>query len=169
MNKDEFAHLQEWVQRYLNPVYEEPLIPALIGYVDSFIELLKNIPESKGEYAYAEGKWTIKEVAGHVIDCERILAFRALHIARKDTTSLPGFDQDAYVANANANSRKLYEMVNEMAHLRASTIDLFSSLSDEMLQQKGSANGLVISAEMVGYYIAGHALHHEKILRERYL
>ncbi len=169
MHKDDFAHLPDWVQRYLKPVNEVPLIPALIGYGDSFIELLKQIPESKGSYAYAEGKWTIKEVAGHVIDCERILAFRALHIARGDTHPLPGFDQDDYVANANANSRKLHEMVNEMAHLRASTIDLFSSFTDEMLRQKGSANGLVLSAEILGYFIAGHALHHEKILRERYL
>lgn len=131
--------------------------------------LLRTVPEDKGEYRYEHGKWSIKELICHMMDAERIFAYRALRFARNDSTELPGFEENDYAPEANAHSRTLKQLMNEAEALRKTTLDLFSSFTPEMLQRKGSANKSVVSVINIGYIIAGHETHHRNILNERYL
>lgn len=161
--------LPTFYQRYVDLVEHDQIVPALITNGNETLELIQSIPESKGEYAYDEGKWTIKEVIAHLIDSERVFAYRALRFSRNDQTVLPGFEENEWAPEANANNRRLYKIAEEFANLRASTVDLFGSFSEEMLQRKGTASGVEMTVEAIGFVIAGHELHTRKILLERYL
>lgn len=156
-------------QTYVKHVQFMSLPSALDLSMTRFEELVNDIPESKGHYRYAEGKWTIKELLVHVIDAERIFAYRALRFARNDKTNLPGFEENDYVPNSGANERSVQQILESMKILRHSTKDLFSTFTPEMLQRKGSANNTEIGVETLGYVIAGHQLHHCSILQQRYL
>jgi uncharacterized damage-inducible protein DinB len=127
------------------------------------------IPEERGGFRYAEGKWTIREVIGHLIDAERIFAYRALRIARADPTPLPSFEENDYVRNSNADERTLASLGQELATARESTVQLFESLPADAWVRRGTASGKEISVRAIAYIIAGHPLHHLRILRERYL
>lgn len=133
------------------------------------LELIHSIPEVKSDYRYADGKWTIRQVLCHMLDAERIFAYRALRFARNDQTPLSGFDENAYAAYLNAEGRSLIQIGDEMQHLRTSTIDMFSGFSEEMMTRKGTANKNELSVVALGIIIAGHETHHCKIIRERYL
>ncbi len=137
--------------------------------VHEFIRFVQDIPLDKHEYRYAEGKWTIKDIIQHLIDSERVFAYRALRIARKDTTPLPGFDENAYVANTNADERNLKDMLTEMAFVRQASIMLFKSFTEEDLIRKGTASGFSVSVRALGFLISAHQNHHMKIFKERYL
>lgn len=137
-----------------------------LGLVVSFFE---NIPIEKHDYSYAKGKWSIKDVLLHMVDTERVFAYRALCIAREDKTPLPGFEQDAYVANANANGRTLSELIEEYKAVRLASIALFGSFSQEAMLQLGEASGFPVSVRALGFIITGHENHHLQVLRERYL
>ena len=156
-------------QGYVDLVEEDNLIQALIVNGNESLERFRSIPEQSGNYAYANGKWTIKEVLAHIIDAERVFAYRALRFARNDKTELPGYEENDYTPESNAGSRKLYKICEEFANLRASTIDLFGSFDEEMLSRSGIASGGEMSVAALGYIIVGHELHHNKILLERYL
>ncbi len=130
---------------------------------------MDSIPVEKADYAYAEGKWTLKELLQHCIDTERIMVYRALCIARGEKQSLPGFDENSYAAASNANIRTWEGLVEEMQLVRKSTILMFDSFNEEQLQQRGSANNHPITCNALGFIIAGHFLHHERIVKERYL
>jgi uncharacterized damage-inducible protein DinB len=132
-------------------------------------ELVHSLPDSKADFAYAPGKWTVRELLCHIMDAERIFAYRALRFARNDQTPLSSFEENDYAAQANAAGRSLQKIVSEMTHLRASTIDLFESFTPEMLTRKGTANKNEISVVAIGFIISGHETHHRKILQERYL
>ncbi len=121
------------------------------------------------DYRYAEGKWTIAEVIQHVIDSERVFAYRALRFSRNDRTALPGFDQDSYVPESGAPTRSLESLCEEFASVRNATLSLFDGFSDEMLLRSGEANGYPQSVRAIGFIISGHGRHHLAILRERYL
>ncbi|TAE66471.1 MAG: DinB family protein [Bacteroidetes bacterium] len=127
------------------------------------------IPEDKLLYRYAEGKWTIKEILLHIIDVERILAYRSLRFARTDNNELPGFDQDKYVLHSKANERNWEELQQEFKIVRQSTILLFKNFDKEMLLESGLANNYRFSVNAMGFMIAGHELHHRIIIQERYL
>jgi uncharacterized damage-inducible protein DinB len=131
--------------------------------------LLADVPMEKENYRYADGKWTIKELIGHIIDCERIFAYRALRIGRGDNTPLPGFEEDDYVKNTDFNKRSLPSLGHEFGLVRESTLALYNHFSEEELLRKGTANGHPISVRAILYIMAGHQLHHERVLRERYL
>ncbi|MTI21222.1 DinB family protein [Fulvivirga sp. RKSG066] len=161
--------LPEFYQRYVNAVEQDDLIPALITSGNETLELIRSVQETSGAYAYAEDKWTIKEVIAHMIDAERVFAYRALWFARNDKTDLPGFNENDWAVESNANSRRLYKIAEEYANVRAATVDLFSSFSENMLKRVGTANGLQMSAELLGFIIVGHETHHRKVLLERYL
>lgn len=161
--------LPAFYKGYVEEVEEDNLIQALITNGNLTLDLIRSIPENSGLYAYAEGKWTIKEVIAHIIDAERIFAYRALRFARNDRTELAGFEENEYTVASNANNRKIYKIAEEFANLRASTVDLFGSFSEAMLKREGMANGQLISVEALGYVIAGHETHHRKILNDRYL
>lgn len=132
-------------------------------------DLLLTIPEEKGTYRYAEGKWTIKEVLNHMMDAERVFAYRALRFSRNDQTPLQSFDENEYAIHANAHGRSIYRLAREIQWLRETTVDLYASFTPEMLQRVGTASNQRISVFNLGYIIAGHDLHHRKILMERYL
>ena len=118
-------------------INKKSIIENLVASQKVFDDVLRNLPVEKHNFSYAEGKWTIKELIQHIIDTERVFSYRALCFARNDNTSLPGFDQDVFVENDNANDRNYYDLLNEMEVLRKSSIQLFKSFSDEALLRVG--------------------------------
>ena len=132
-------------------------------------QFILSLPPDKLTYRYAENKWTIKEILVHIIDDERIYAYRALRIARNDKTPLPGFEQEDYIPFTRANQRSLASIFREYKTVRNATLSLFSSFSDEDLLRVGTANDHPVSVRALAYHIAGHELHHLNINRERYL
>lgn len=132
-------------------------------------EFLQTIPDTKSLYAYAPGKWTLKEMVQHITDTERIMAYRALCIARGETISLPGFDENDYATASGANYRRWEHILEEWVGHRQSTIQLFKGLNDNQLQQRGTVNTYAITPNALGFIIAGHSLHHLGIIKERYL
>ena len=154
---------------YVARVQDYPLIEALERTSGETIQMLKGVPDSLGTFAYAPGKWTIKELLQHMMDAERVFAFRAMTFARNDKTNLPAFDENAYVPESNAHARSVAELIASMDRLRATTLDLFRSFTPEMLKRRGVANNVELSVESIGYIIAGHESHHKAIIIERYL
>lgn len=139
---------------------------------DSFEDLLKTVkdlPEEKLTFRYGEGKWTIKELLQHLIDTERIMSYRALRFSRNDATELQGFDENWYVENSNGNERNFKDLVEEFRCTRRASISLFKSFTNEMLTLSGIANGSDMTVRALGFIIAGHQMHHLKIIKERYL
>jgi hypothetical protein len=132
-------------------------------------ELILTLPDESLLVPYAPGKWTIKEVLVHIVDDERIYAYRTLRFARGDQTELPGFEQDDYVVSSGANDRPVQDIMTEYGAVRAATIALFRGLPEEALLRAGVANGHRATVRALGYHIAGHELHHLAIVRERYL
>lgn len=158
----------KYYDTYISKIKTDPL-KLLESQVIDFKALLSEIPSEKEEYRYAEGKWSVKEVIGHVIDTERIMCMRALCVARGDKTPLPGFDENDYVRAANFDSRSLYDLGHEFGFVRAATIALFKSLKPADLDKSGTANNNPVTPRALLYIIAGHHVHHENVLRERYL
>ena len=155
--------------RYIAQVPEDNLEQAIKNQSLLLPEFLQSISEEKLLYAYADGKWSIREVLQHLIDAERIFNYRALCIARKEIVSLPGFDENTYAANSNGNARKWQSLVNEFMHVRSSTEDLYFSFTEEMLWQKGLSNNHTATPLSFGFVTVGHFYHHKKIVEERYL
>jgi len=156
-------------KNYIKQIEETDLIQALRISGHRMLELVHFIKDEKANYRYADGKWTVSEVLCHIIDAERIFAYRALRFARNDKTDLAPFDENSYAPQANASGRTLKKIADEMAHLRASTIDMFDGFTSEMLVRRGTANKNELSVVALGFIIAGHETHHRKILMERYL
>jgi uncharacterized damage-inducible protein DinB len=132
-------------------------------------ELILSLPEGKLNYRYAENKWTIKEIMVHIIDDERIYAYRALRFARNDETELPGFEQDDYVLYSRANERSIENIMEEYEAVRSSTIALFDGLPEDSFLRMGIANNNKVTVRALAYHIAGHELHHINIIKEKYL
>lgn len=130
--------------------------------------VLATVPEARGGHRYAEGKWTVREMAGHLIDAERIFSYRALRIARGDATPLPAFEENDYVRAAGSDARTLASLAAELAVVRESTAQLFASLPDEAWARRGTMSGNGISVRALAYLVVGHAQHHLMVLRERY-
>ena len=140
----------------------------LQAQVSELENLCANLSDSGAMFRYAEGKWTIKEVIGHVLDTERVFSYRLLRISRGDTTELPGFDEVTYVAEGQFNWRSVDELVLEFKLQRASTLALVSSIPPTAWTRQGTANAFRTSARALVYIILGHAAHHFALLRERY-
>jgi uncharacterized damage-inducible protein DinB len=155
-------------KNYVKQVIHLDMFEALRASRDEMNKYLASLPSEKLDYAYASGKWTIKELLCHIIDAERIFTYRALCFSRNDKTILPGFDENSYVPESNATQRSLLSISKELNNLRESTIDFFESCSPEMLDRKGVANKTEISVLTLGYVVSGHQLHHLNILKERY-
>jgi len=163
---DEFF---EYYDRYIAQVPDGNLISLLREQAVETVTMLQDLTPQQANYAYAPGKWTVKEVIGHISDAERIFAYRALRISRRDETPLASFDENAYVKNANFGSRSLPDLLEEFQVVRASSIHLAKSMDAETLALRGSASGHPISVRALFYIIAGHERHHAGLLRERYL
>jgi hypothetical protein len=159
----------EFYHSYINTVKEQDAIKALKKSTKDFKELLKKIPRKKIDYSYEEGKWTIKELLQHIIDAERVFAYRALRFARKDSTPLASFDEKAWAASAKVSSRKWHDIINEFKAVRKSTEILFASFDDDQLLSTGTASNHPINVVALGFIVAGHVAHHANIIRERYL
>lgn len=154
---------------YVDQVKKLDLFEALRHSNKLMVDLVESISEEKGEFRYEPGKWTIKELLCHLMDAERIFAYRALRFARNDKTPLPAFDENDYVPQSNSHARTLRQITEEMQRLRNTTLDLYVSFTPLMLQRTGSANNTEVSVLNLGFIIPGHELHHRKILTERYL
>jgi len=165
----DFTTLPEFYKNYVSHVQDLNVLDALQLSGSKTVELLESVDESLGEYRYAPGKWSVKELLCHMMDAERIFAYRALRFSRNDGTPLSGFEENDYAPEANAHSRSLKQLVAEMKNLRKTSIDLFASMTPEMLQRKGTANNKLITVINIGYIIAGHETHHRNVLSERYL
>jgi len=155
--------------QYIALVQGNDILRTLEEQGRATVELLSSLNERQGELRYAPGKWSVKEVVGHVIDTERIFAYRALRIARHDPKPLEGFEQDDYVRAGGFGDRALADLVEEFAAVRRASLLLLRSLDSEAWTRRGIANQKEVSVRALAYMIAGHELHHRKILEERYL
>ena len=158
-----------YYQVYIDLVKGDEIIPILEAQVEEFLSLMKTIPEERKTFSYAEGKWTIAELLGHIIDTERIMTFRAFWFARNDPNPLPGFEQDDFVKIAGFNDRSLVSLVEEWVQLRKSNNTLFKSFDKEVLHRRGVANHNEVSVLALLYIIAGHLIHHLEVLKNKYL
>ncbi len=153
---------------YINQINSNP-IDFLKSQLDRLNDLTRNLSEEKLISAYAEGKWTIKELLVHCTDTERIMTYRLLSVLRGEQKELPGFDENEYAKNSNSNQRSISNILREFNALRASTIELMESISEKQLDLMGRANGYPISVRALMYIIPGHMEHHLNILISRYL
>ncbi|MGJ8549460.1 DinB family protein [Winogradskyella wichelsiae] len=157
-------------QVYIDKTNKElSIIEGLKQQLDAVVLFYLSIAEEKHNYAYAEGKWSVKDVLLHIIDTERILAYRAMRIARQDKTPLVGFEQDDYVQHGFAKKRSMESLIEEYKSVRFATITLFASLNADALFSIGEASGFPISVRALGYIILGHEQHHNLIIKARYL
>ncbi len=168
MSKPALDSFPNYFHKYVELVTDDNLFDAMQNQLPIMESFLKNIDEDKSNYAYAEEKWTIKELLQHVIDTERIFNYRALCFARKETVSLPGFDEDYYATNSLANERQWIDLVHEFIVVRNSTIILFKSFAASALKLKGISNNNPFTVESLAWITVGHCTHHKIILEERY-
>lgn len=162
---DEYA---DFHRGYIAAVADEPDgVEALERQLPA-IDNLRRLSAEQARYRYAEGKWSVKELIGHLADAERVLSYRLLRIARGDQTPLPGFDEKAFAAGSNADARQLDALVGELAVVRASTLALVRSLDEPALTLRGTVNNWSLTARGLVFIIAGHFAHHVTVLRERY-
>ena len=164
--KNEYA---AYYETYVSLVDETDIVPTLQNQLTEINNLLAEIKEEKAALAYEEGKWTIKELIGHLIDGEKIFAYRALRFARADETSLPGFEQDGYIENAKFNDVSLAELIEEFTLLRRANLLFFKNLPAEAWTRGGMASDNFVSVCAIAYIMVGHVRHHVNILKTRYL
>jgi hypothetical protein len=154
--------------RYVAAVPEGDIIATMRETGRTLVAALAAEPESRGGYRYADGKWTIREVTGHLIDAERIFAYRALRFARGDATPLAGFDENTYALAAGSDARTMADLVDELRIVREGTVRLFDSLPADAWPRRGVASDAEVSVRALAWIIVGHGLHHLGVLRERY-
>ncbi|MEF2964621.1 DinB family protein [Paenibacillus sp. M1] len=169
LKRPEIGEIASHFQAYIQEVPDEDLEALLEKQVDEVIGLMGNLTEEQAAYRYAEGKWSLKQVLGHITDTERIFSYRLLCIARGDKTPLPGFEEGLYAVNSPADRMTLNELLQDFAAVRISTLSLFRQLQDEEWERVGTFSGNPGSAKVLAYLIAGHSIHHLRIIRERYL
>lgn len=162
---EEYAPFYE---TYVRLVPENDLMDAFQHAMDEIHDALDSIPADKADYAYAEGKWTVKQLLQHIIDTERVFSYRAVCISRGEKQPLPGFDENQYAAAADGETRSLKDMKEELLALRHSVYLMFKGFKPDMLKQTGTASGKPISTLALGYIAIGHIRHHFTILRDRY-
>lgn len=162
------ADYPEYYGKYIALVEGDP-IEALNHARKKMYKLISNLDKKDLDYRYAEGKWTIREILVHLMDGERVFAYRALRFARKDLTPLAGFEENDYVPASKAAGRKIKSILREYEAMREATIELFANMDDEQLAQSGTANNSRISVRSLLYCIAGHELHHVNVIKEKYL
>lgn len=155
--------------RYISLVPAGDVVHALEDQPGETVALLSNLTEEQGDFRYAPDKWSIKEMLGHVIDGERVFSYRALRFARNDQTPLPSFEQDDYVRDGNFRDRRLADLIEEFVSVRRATVWLFRTLSPEAWMRSGVASENLVSVRAMAYIIAGHELHHRRVLKEKYL
>lgn len=169
MNRPESSEYAESYNNYISKVEGDGVMPMLETQAAELRSAMSSLPEEKGIFAYDEGKWTIKEVLSHLIDGERIFAYRILRISRGDETPIEGFEQDGYIEMSNANNRSFAELLDEFELQRKSNLLLLKNIDDAGSRRMGTASGFPVSVRALAYISAGHVRHHVNILNERYL
>jgi hypothetical protein len=169
IGKPDSTEYVPYYSRYVSLVPDGDILTVLAQQIEETTGVLNGIPESRGGFRYAPDKWSIKELVGHLIDCERIFAYRALRFARNDQIPLSGFEQDDYVKNAAFDRCALSDLVSELNSVRLSTLFLFKHLDADAWLRRGLANDSEASVRALAHIIAGHELHHRAILTSRYL
>jgi hypothetical protein len=155
--------------RYISLIEDPDIVAALENQSKAMRALLETISEEKANYRYEPGKWSIKEVIGHVADAERIFAYRALRFARNDKTELPGFDENAFAANGCFANLALGDIIEEYAAVRRASVLLFKHLDQDAWHRRGTAKKIDVTVRALAFLVAGHELHHINVLKTRYL
>lgn len=168
MSKPEPSEYDPYYERYIALVSEGDILDTLASQPTKLADLFKGVPDESGDFRYAEGKWSLKEVLGHLIDGERIFAYRLLRISRADDTPIEGFEQDGYIEHAHSNGRSFSDLLEEFALLRRANLIYFNNMRDDAWIRVGTANNSKISARALIYIMAGHIEHHLSILKDRY-
>ncbi|HEX8905336.1 MAG TPA: DinB family protein [Longimicrobiaceae bacterium] len=158
-----------YYSKYIDLIPEGDVMDLLERQADELPAFLRGIPADRHDHRYAEGKWSVKEVIGHLSDTERVFAYRALRFARGDRTELPGFDENAYTPAGEFGRRDWESLVEEWLSVRRASLSLLRGLPPEAAARRGPANGQDISVRALAYIMAGHVVHHTRLLRERYL
>ena len=169
MQRPDQGDYPSYEEAYIKTVEGNNILKALEKQLISIPEFLNSIPEDKGKYSYAEGKWTINQVVEHFIDTERVFAYRALCIARGEEKTLPGFEHIDYVNAANSNNRELVDLIEEFRKVREANLSLFKSFSEDIFKKRGNVDDYNITVNAILYLFAGHTNHHINILKEKYL
>ncbi|WP_018477318.1 DinB family protein [Pontibacter roseus] len=159
----------EFFNSYIGNANTDDLLTALAASEEYIVNLMLSLKEQQLQHRYQPGKWSIKEMLVHMVDTERIFAYRALCFARKDKTEFPGFDENAYADVSKGDTRAITSILAEYAAVRQATIELFKNFDEEMLAEVGTASGRKVSVRAMGFAILGHEIHHLNILRQRYL
>jgi uncharacterized damage-inducible protein DinB len=167
--RPEIGTYPHYYENYIPLVKENNLRDALLENEKETFHFFDGMAEHMGEYAYQDGKWTIKQILNHLIDTERIFAYRALRFARKDEQQTLSFEQDDYVANAATEQRSLKDLLDEFLSVRKASISLFGGLSQDALLRAGQTAAGKATVSAIGFTICGHNLHHISIIKERYL
>ncbi len=165
-NESEFP---EFYHTYIKQIPDVDIIEFLEKQKRLFVGLVDSIPEDQLLYRYAEGKWTIKQVIGHIIDTERIMAFRALVFSRGERQAIPGFDENEYVEKGAFNKKEITSLIDEFLTLRASNLAMIKNFDENMALKKGNANDFWFSVRSLVYIIAGHTEHHMQVIKSKYL
>lgn len=168
LTKSDVAVAPAYYKHYLELIPQNHVLDALYATLNDIKELDMGTLNGIGHKVYEPGKWTVHEILQHLLDTERIFQFRALSFARRDATLLPGMDENAYASSASASNRELADLVSEMITVRNASISLFKSFTDEMMLYTGTANNTLNSVIALGFFIAGHQIHHFKVIKDRY-
>ena len=169
IRRPEFDEYHDIFRHYVESVKGDDIVAILAKNRDEMVRFLEAIGWEKWEHAYAPGKWTLAQLLVHLIDFERIFTYRALRIARNDRTPLAGFEEEELAAFSEATQRLPASIVKEYIAVREATLQLFENFTDEMWDRRGSAGGYPFTPLAIAYIIAGHELHHRKLIEERYL
>lgn len=158
----------EFYRRYVDQVSGDDILAELSAQPARIVETLSSVDGAFESYAYAPGKWTVREVLGHITDTERVFSYRALTIGRGDDSPLPAFDENGWAARSNAGSRQLSALLDEFVAVRASTVALYRSFDQEIGKRRGTASGRTVSVRALAWISVGHAEHHLTLLKDRY-
>lgn len=169
MNPPEASECAPFYQKYIEELPDGEILDILKNQKCELLALLKTLPEEKSLYRYAKGKWSIKEIIGHLNDVERVFTYRAMCFARNDPGPFPGMDENDYVKHSTFDSRRLKSLLEEYSHLRAATVAFFESIDAEIGIRRGTASDCEFTVRALQYIIAGHEHHHLDVLKERYL
>ncbi len=169
MNRPQPGEYLPYFDRYISLVPDGDIMAILQEQIEKTLSVLRSLPEAQGNFRYAPDKWSIKEVIGHMIDTERIFAYRAMRFARNDKNPLHGYEQDDYIRNSSFNSFPLNELIDEFMYVRKSTILFLKHLTSETWTRRGTASNAEVTVRALAYIIAGHELHHLNVLTSKYL
>lgn len=169
MTKPQETEYAAYYEKYVSLVPDADIVSTLTNQMNDTLAAWRAVPADKADHRYAPGKWSTKEMMAHVVDTERIMAYRALRIARGDKTPLPGFEQNGFISNTDWSGRTIADLADEFEAVRKSNLHLFRSFTDSAWKQVGTASDNPITARALAYIIAGHELYHQEILQNRYL